>query len=71
MAATVTGRLAVAIIPNPEAFGLDFAFTAVFLSLLAGLWKGKGDIPPRAVAAVTALVAEHFLTGLWGTHADR
>ena len=86
MAATVTGRLAGAVIPNPEAFGLDFAFTAVFLSLLAGLWKGKGDIPPWAVAAVTALVAEHFLpgkwyivigglagslTGLWGNHADR
>ena len=86
MGATVTGRLAGAIIPNPEAFGLDFAFTAVFISLLAGLWKGRGDIPPWAVAAVTALVAEHFLpgkwyivigglagslTGLWGNHADR
>jgi 4-azaleucine resistance transporter AzlC len=86
MAATITGRLAGAVIPDPEAFGLDFAFTAVFLSLLAGLWKGRGDIPPWAVAAITALIVDHFLpgkwyivagglagslTGLWGNHADR
>jgi 4-azaleucine resistance transporter AzlC len=86
MAATITGRLAGAIIPDPEAFGLDFAFTAVFLSLLAGLWKGRGDIPPWTVAATTALVVNHFLpgkwyvvagglagslTGLWGNHGDR
>ena len=86
MAATVTGRLAGAVIPNPEAFGLDFAFTAVFLSLLAGLWKGRGDVPPWVVAAITALVANYFLpgkwyivigglagslTGLWGDRANR
>ncbi|MEZ7195691.1 AzlC family ABC transporter permease [Pseudodesulfovibrio karagichevae] len=86
MGATITGRLAGAVIPDPEAFGLDFAFTAVFLSLLAGLWKGRGDIPPWAVAAITALIVNHFLpgkwyivagglvgslTGLWGNHADR
>lgn len=86
MGATITGRLAGAAIPDPEAFGLDFAFTAVFLSLLAGLWKGKGDIPPWLAAAVTALAVHHFLpgkwyivagglagslTGLWGANADR
>lgn len=86
MAATVTGRLAGAAIPDPETWGLDFAFTAVFISLLAGLWKGKGDIPPWTVAAVAALAANHFLpgkwyivigglagslTGLWGNNADR
>lgn len=86
MAATIAGRLAGSAIPNPQAFGLDFAFTAVFLSLLAGLWKGRSDIPSWAVAAITALVVHHFLpgkwyivagglagslTGLWGSHADR
>jgi len=85
MGATITGRMVGALIPHPEAFGLDFAFTAVFLALLAGLWKGKSDIPPWTVAAVTALCAYHFipgkwyivagglagsLTGLWGSHAD-
>ena len=85
MGATITGRLVGAVIPNPEQFGLDFAFTAVFLALLAGLWKGKSDIPAWAVAAVIALVVHHFipgkwyivagglagsLTGLWGNNAD-
>lgn len=86
LGATITGRLIGAVIPNPEQFGLDFAFTAVFLALLAGLWKGKEDIPAWLVAAVTALIANHFipgkwyivagglagsLTGLWGNNADR
>lgn len=85
MGATVTGRMVGAIIPHPELFGLDFAFTAVFLALLAGLWKGKGDIPAWGVAAITALCVHHFvpgkwyivagglagcLTGLWSGHAD-
>ena len=65
MCATITGRLAGAVIPDPEAWGLDFAFTAVFLSLLAGLWKNRQDIPPWAVAATAALVADHFLPGKW------
>lgn len=86
LGATITGRLAGAVIPDPAAWGLDFAFTAVFLALLAGLWKGKGDIPPWVVAATTALAASHFLpgkwyivigglagclTGLWGNNGDR
>lgn len=86
MGATLAGRAAGAAIPNPEQFGLDFAFTAVFLALLTGLWKGKGDIPAWLAAGVTALVVHHFvsgkwyivagglagsLTGLWGKHGNR
>lgn len=65
LAATIAGRVVGAVIPNPEMFGLDFAFTAVFLALLAGLWKGKSDIPAWIVAAVTALVVHHFVPGKW------
>ncbi len=36
-------------------WGLDFAFTAVFIALLAGLWKGKADLLPWAVAAAIAI----------------
>lgn len=86
MGATLTGRVLGAAIPNPEQFGLDFAFTAVFLALLAGLWKGKRDIPAWVVAAASALIVHHFipgkwyivagglagsLTGLWRPHANR
>ena len=50
---------------DPARFGLDFAFTAVFLSLLVGLWKGKADLLPWIVAAVVAAVAAHVLPGKW------
>jgi 4-azaleucine resistance transporter AzlC len=65
MGATLAGRGMGAAIPSPELFGLDFAFTAVFLALLSGLWKGRSDIPAWAVAALAALAAHHFLPGKW------
>lgn len=65
VSATLAGRVLGAAIPDPRLFGLDFAFTAVFLALLAGLWKGKEDIPPWFVAAATALAVHHFVPGKW------
>ena len=43
---TLIGRLAGSFIENPEQFGLDFIFTATFLSLLLGMWKGRLDLVP-------------------------
>lgn len=63
--ATLAGRAVGASIPDPERFGLDFAFTAVFLALLAGLWKGKQDLPPWLVAAAVALLVHHVAPGKW------
>ncbi|MBI1909828.1 MAG: AzlC family ABC transporter permease [Deltaproteobacteria bacterium] len=51
------------IIPDPRVWGLDFAFTAVFLALLVSLWQGRGDLWPWLVAAVAAVVTHHFLPG--------
>jgi 4-azaleucine resistance transporter AzlC len=65
MGATLAGRGMGAAIPSPELFGLDFAFTAVFLALLSGLWKGRSDIPAWTVAALAALAAHHYLPGKW------
>ncbi|HLL79644.1 MAG TPA: hypothetical protein VKT25_09100, partial [Ktedonobacteraceae bacterium] len=52
-------------ISNPARWGLDFAFTAVFIALLAGMWRGRSQLMPWAVAAGTALVAYHWLPGAW------
>ncbi|GHO86949.1 AzlC family ABC transporter permease [Dictyobacter formicarum] len=52
-------------IADPAAWGLDFAFTAVFLSLLVGLWKGKADILPWLVGAVVAVVSARLIAGNW------
>lgn len=52
-------------IDDPSRWGLDFAFTATFLSLLLGMWKGKTDLIPWLVAALAALVTVHFVSGSW------
>ncbi len=62
---TVIGRTIGAWIQNPAQWGLDFAFTAVFLALLAGMWKGKSNLLPWAVAAAVAVAAAHWLPGKW------
>ena len=52
-------------IEDPARWGLDFAFTAVFLALIAGMWKGKSDLLPWTVAAAVAVAAHHWLPGQW------
>jgi 4-azaleucine resistance transporter AzlC len=52
-------------VEDPARWGLDFAFTAVFIALICGMWKGKSDILPWAVAAVAAVAAHHLLPGQW------
>jgi 4-azaleucine resistance transporter AzlC len=46
-------------------FGLDFAFPAVLIALLAGLWRGRADLLPWAVAAVVAVVSAQLIPGRW------
>lgn len=65
VSATVAGYLAAGAIPDPAQFGLDFAFTAVFLALLVGMWKGRSSLLPVIVAAVTSVIAAHALGGKW------
>jgi 4-azaleucine resistance transporter AzlC len=63
--ATLAGQTVGGIIRDPARWGLDFAFSAAFLALLVGMWKGKRDIAPWLVAAVAAIVAAHWLPGKW------
>lgn len=62
---TLVGRLLGAVIDDPTRYGLDFAFTATFLALLLGMWKGKGDLVPWIVAAVVAIAAARLIPGNW------
>ena len=52
-------------IDDPARWGLDFAFTATFLALLLGMWKGRGDIVPWLVAALTAIAMAQWVEGSW------
>ena len=52
-------------IDDPARWGLDFAFTATFLALLLGMWKGRGDIVPWLVAALAATLTARWVEGSW------
>ncbi|MET3928045.1 AzlC family ABC transporter permease [Devosia sp. 2618] len=65
MATTVTGHVLGSAIDDPTKYGLDFAFTATFLALLLGMWKGKGDLVPWIVAALVAIVSAKYIEGSW------
>lgn len=52
-------------IDDPSRWGLDFAFTATFLALLLGMWRGRGDIVPWCVAALVAIATAQTIEGSW------
>lgn len=62
---TFVGAAAGSFIEDPARWGLDFAFTAVFIALLVGMWRGKSSILPWAVAAGVAVLGYEFLPGHW------
>lgn len=47
---TAGGALFGRAIPDPQAFGLGFAFTAAFVAMARGLCRGRGDLVPMGVA---------------------
>ena len=62
---TVAGRALGAFIDDPTTYGLDFAFTATFLALLLGMWKGRGDLVPWFVGALVAIATAQLVEGNW------
>ncbi|BBD09779.1 AzlC family ABC transporter permease [Desulfovibrio ferrophilus] len=65
LSASLGGLLAGSMVPDPTRYGLDFAFTAAFIALLAGLWRGKSDLPIWIAAAVVAIIGSLLLPGKW------
>lgn len=52
-------------IPDPERFGLDFAFTAVFGAMLFAGYRSKRDLGPWLASAVVATVMWWLVPGTW------
>ena len=46
-------------------FGLDFAFAAMFIAVLAGFWKGPRTAMVLVVSAAVAILAKTYLPGAW------
>jgi 4-azaleucine resistance transporter AzlC len=47
----------------PPGHPLFFAALAVFVAMLVGMWRGRGDIVPWVIAAGTAVVVARLLPG--------
>lgn len=62
---TVTGAAVGGLVTDVARYGLDFAFTAVFITLLVGLWDGRADLAPWTSAALVAVIASQVLPGSW------
>jgi 4-azaleucine resistance transporter AzlC len=46
-------------------FGLDFAFAAMFIAVLAGFWKGTRTALILATSAAIAVVVKLYVPGAW------
>lgn len=62
---TLTGALLGAVIGDTIVIGLDFAFTAVFIVLLMGFWKGRETGFVLVASAAAALVTHKHVPGAW------
>lgn len=62
---TVAGAIVGPAIRNPEAWGFDFAFIAIFLGLIVGFWRGPATGIVIAASAVAAVLVEARLGGVW------
>lgn len=59
------GWFAGGLVPDPQALGLGIVGTAVFTSLLQGLYRSPADFVPWGAAAVCAGIASLTLPGAW------
>ncbi len=50
---------------DPAAFGLDFAFSALFISILAGFWKGWSTAGVLAASGAVAAITHLAIEGPW------
>ncbi len=62
---TFLGTLIGDLIPQPELFGLDFAFPAIFLCMVMGFATSFRAAPIIGASALAALAAHHWLPGTW------
>lgn len=50
---------------DPAAIGLDFAFSALFISIIAGFWKGPRTGAVLGASAIAAAIAKLHVPGAW------
>ena len=50
---------------DPAVYGLDFAFSAIFLSIIMGFWKGSRTAAVIIASGLAAVAAKLTLPGAW------
>lgn len=60
---TTAGAVVGTRLGDPAAYGFDFAFTAIFIGLLAGFRQTRGFLPTIAAAGLAAVAARAVLPG--------
>ena len=50
---------------DPARFGFDFAFSALFIVLLTGFWRGSRTGAVLVAAATVSALAKHYVPGAW------
>ena len=50
---------------DPAAYGFDFAFSAMFIGILAGFWKGSHTGAILGASAIAAALAKLYVPGAW------
>lgn len=62
---TTIGTLAGPVLGDVTRYGFDMAFPAVFLVMLAGMWKGAAAALPWTVSLVVAAATHLLVPGVW------
>lgn len=63
--ASLAGALAGRSLGDPAVYGFDFAFSAMFIAILAGFWRGPRTGAVLASSAVSAALAKQLVPGAW------
>jgi len=62
---TTLGAWGGAFMGDPKRIGADFAFTALFIGLVAGFWKGRSTAIVVAASAIASALAYRFAGPPW------
>ena len=65
IATSTLGAVVGAALGDPRRFGADFAFTALFIALVAAFWKGRVTVWTAAAAGIASALTYRFIGPPW------
>ncbi|MFC4172335.1 AzlC family ABC transporter permease [Microvirga sp. GCM10011540] len=65
VASTAVGAVLGSFLGDPARLGADFAFTALFIGLIAGFGRSRVTLVTVAVSAIVAALVHHFVGAPW------